>query len=72
LRQEMRPIAFSDSFQVLRKVKNDWGIIQRPKLTEYCSWLGIPRRDSGAFASQKERAKWRPRPFAKKKRISLS
>ena len=54
-----------DSLRELMKVKNDWGVIDQPKLLEYCEWLGVPKRTSSTRLSQKERARWRPVPMRK-------
>jgi hypothetical protein len=56
---------FRPSLRALMTVRNDWGVIDGPKLVEYCEWLGVPKRAASQRVSQKERARWRPLPLRK-------
>jgi len=59
-----------ESFAILMKLEKDWGVIDRPKLIEWCDWMEIPKRGASAPLSQRERARWRPAPLSKIKRLS--
>lgn len=63
---------FSDGFResmgilLTLRNRNDWGLVAKPKLIEWCDWLGVPKRTS-VKRPQKERAKWRPAPLRKRR-----
>jgi hypothetical protein len=53
-------VGFRPAMQQFLRLENDNGIIDKPKLIEYCDSLGVPKREAWRLMSQRERARWRP------------
>lgn len=54
--EEMRP-----SFALLTKIPNDWGVVNRQQIAEWCAWLGVPSRAEQAPDVPSWRPAFRPR-----------
>ncbi|HEX6973650.1 MAG TPA: hypothetical protein VF147_04575 [Vicinamibacterales bacterium] len=59
---------FRPSMASLLKVEHEWGVTKKENIIELCERFGVPKRDPSCRLSQRERATWRPAPFAARKR----